>query len=169
MFMFCTLFTLSTLVAPPSEAAEITTNHIRGVRFDAHANFGGYGSVGGGVRVDVPILSEGILEGVDDELAISPGLDVFGPTFYHDYYAGGPYLIPSAVMQWNFYVAPKWSVFPEAGLALYVGDADYLRHGHGGVYAAVALGVGTRYHFNDRNALLLRIATPTGLQLGITF
>lgn len=169
MSKFTWLFYLSILFGSASEAAEITDNHIRGARFDAHANFGGYGSIGGGVRIDLPILGEGILENVDDELAISPGLDIFGPTFYRDYYGGGPYLIPSAVMQWNFYVAPRWSVFPEAGLALYVGDADYLRRGNSGVYAALALGVGGRYHFSDRNALLLRVATPTGLQLGATF
>jgi hypothetical protein len=160
------------LVTPVSAVADegpgLSSNHIEGARLDAHANFGGYVSLGAGMRVDLPLVRSGLLAGADDELALSAGADVFFTDFYDDYYDGGPYVIPSVVLQWNFYFAPQWSVFPEAGIAFYVGDEDYLPRGSS-VYATYALGLGARYHFSDRNALLVRIATPTGLQVGATF
>jgi hypothetical protein len=143
-------------------------NNIHGVRLDAHALVGGYYSFGAGLHVDIPIVSRGLISSADDELAISPGLDVYFQDFYYDYYNGGPYLIPSVVLQWNFYLGSDWSVFPEAGLAFFVGDRDYMRRGRG-AYAVVDLGFGVRYHFSQRNSLLARVSTPTGLQLGVTF
>jgi hypothetical protein len=143
-------------------------NGIHAVRFDVHGDFGGYGSLGAGFRVDIPIVRGGFINGVDDELALSPGLDVFFSHFYYDYYHGAPYFIPSIVVQWNFYLGSHWSVFPEVGLAFYVGDDHYLRRGVP-FYPVPDFGVGARYHFSARNALLLRISTPTGFQVGITF
>lgn len=168
-----TLFMVSALLAPGLAFAvegghPTSDNHIEGVRLDAHINFGGYASWGAGFRVDVPIVRNGLIASVDDELAISPGADVFFWHAYHDYYDGGPYLIPSVVLQWNFYVGPDWSIFPEAGLAMYVGDSHYLRGG-AGFYLAPDFGFGARYHFSPRNAFLMRLSTPTGFQLGITF
>lgn len=175
MTRFATLSPLAVglLLAGPAlaqdpQSSSNSTNHIGGVRVDVHADLGGYGSFGAGFRLDVPILREGFIQNTDDELAISLGLDGYFLSFYHDYYDGGPYLIPSVVLQWNFYIGDDWSVFPEAGLSLWVGDPDYLRHGNG-LYAAPNLGIGVRYHFSRRNALLARISTPTGLQLGLTF
>ena len=148
---------------------DVTANHINGVRLDVHANFGGYGSLGAGFRVEVPLLKNGMLNEVDDELALSVGADAFFYSdFFPDRYNGGVYVIPSAVLQWNFYIGESWSVFPEAGIAFYVGDSRYLRR-ETSFYAAPAFGLGFRYHFNDRNALLVRVATPTGFQVGVTF
>lgn len=158
-----------TSTAALAQDGEYSANHIGDLRLDVHANFGGYGSLGAGFRLDIPLLSEGMLTNVDDELALSFGADAF---FYNDFfpdrYDGGIYVIPSAVLQWNFYIGDSWSVFPEAGIAFYIGDGNDLRR-DASVYAAPAFGLGARYHFNDRNALLLRIATPTGFQIGITF
>ncbi len=150
--------------SPSSNAS----NHIGGARVDVHADLGGYGSFGAGFRVDVPLLREGFIQNTDDELALSVGLDGYFVNFYRDYYDGGPYLIPSIVAQWNFYIGDEWSVFPEAGLSLWVGDSKYLRRGTG-FYAAPNIGIGARYHFSQRNALLARISSPTGFQLGLTF
>jgi hypothetical protein len=158
------------LLAPLSAMAQDgpESNHIQGIRFDAHAVLGGYASLGAGLRLDIPLIGDGIIAGTDDELAISPGVDVFFEDFYARYYDGGPYLVPSCVLQWNFYIGPSWSVFPEAGVALYVGDREFLPRGRS-VYAAPDVAFGARYHFNDRNALLARISFPTGFQLGLTF
>lgn len=172
MFRPTTLLTLGiALVAPwAASAAEVESgDHIHGVRFDVHGVFGGYGSLGAGLRVDIPILPDGIIEEADDELALSPGADVFFTDFYPDYYDGGPYVIPSLVLQWNFFLGSRWSVFPEAGVALFVGDRHYLRRGVDGFYLSPDLGLGARYQFGARNALLARVSTPTGLQLGVTF
>ncbi len=143
-------------------------NQIDGVRMDVHADIGNYGAFGVGLRADIPILANGIVEGVNDELAFSPGVEVFFVNYWHDRYDGGPYVLPLAMLQWNFYLGADWSVFPEAGLAVFIGDGDYLPRGHG-VYAAFATGLGVRYHFNTRNALLLRASWPAGLQAGLTF
>jgi hypothetical protein len=161
---------ISFLLALGQSWASPSGHAIDGVRFDIHGNAGGYGSLGAGFRADIPIVRDGLIASADDELALSPGIDLFLQDFYYGYYdyAGGPYVIPSVVLQWNFYLGADWSIFPEAGVAFYVGDGDYLRHGHG-VYPVLDLGFGVRYHFSDRNALLVRISTPTGLQLGVTF
>lgn len=148
--------------------AEGSDHDIGGARVDVHADMGGYASLGAGLHVDVPLLREGLLAAADDEIAISPGVDVFFANFYQEYYSGGPYVIPSLVAQWNFYLRSAWSVFPEAGVAFYIGDADELLR-ELPVYAALDVGVGARYHFTSRNALLLRLSTPTGLQVGMTF
>lgn len=154
------------LFAGPALAQD--AHHIDDVRVDVHVDAGGYGSLGIGIRADIPLLRDGILANTDDELALSPGADMFFSDFYPDYYGGGPYVIPSVVLQWNFYLAPNWSVFPEAGVAFYVGDRHWMRRERS-VYAVADLGLGARYHFSPRNALLARISTPTGLQLGVTF
>lgn len=149
-------------------AASNSSNHIGGARFDVHANLGGYGSFGAGFRVDLPLLREGFIQNTDDEFALSIGADGFFVSFYDDYYDGGPYVIPSIVAQWNFYIGDQWSVFPEAGLSIWIGDSDYLRRGRG-FYAAPNFALGARYHFTQRNAVLVRLGTPTGFQLGLTF
>lgn len=162
------VFACAAWLAPSALAADGDSPHrIDILRPDVHVSFGGYGSLGAGLRVDIPILRRGFIEGVDDELALSPGADVFFYSAFYDYYAGGPYVIPSIVLQWNFYIG-QWSLFPEAGVALYVGDRRYLRHGDG-FYVRPDFGLGARYHFSPRNALLARVSTPTGFQLGVTF
>jgi hypothetical protein len=159
----------ATLFPAVAMAGDDFANHIHGVRADVHLNAGSYGLLGVGARLDLTLLPHGLIEGVNDEIALSPGLDTFFVQAYHNqYYGGGFYWVPSVVVQWNFYLGDRWSIFPEAGLALYVGDANYLPRGYG-VYAAADLGLGARYHFTERNALLMRISTPAGLQLGVTF
>jgi hypothetical protein len=156
-------------VPPVATAASPTSaNHIDGVRLDVHADVGGYASLGAGFRVDIPLVGSGLIVGVDDELALSPGLDMFFLNIYRNYYDGAPYAIPNCVLQWNFYLGPVWSLFPEAGVAFYVGDGQSLPRGLP-LYAALDVGLGARYHFSRRNALLARLSTPSGLQLGVTF
>lgn len=154
--------------ADPPDAHLPSPSHTGDVRFDVHANMGGFGMLGAGLRIDVPIVHNGVIEGIDDELAVSPGLDAYFAPFYHNYYNGGAYFLPSCVVQWNFYIDSHWSVFPEAGLALYVGNRDFLPRGQP-IYATADVGVGGRYQFSDRTALLARVSSPTGLQIGVTF
>lgn len=159
----------SALAAEPVDEphADIDHNRINGVRMDVHADLGTYGGLGVGIRGDIPLVPEGFIDGVDDEFAISPGADVYLINSY-SLYSGGPYVIPVIMAQWNFYLTDQWSVFPEAGLAMFIGNADYLP-GNRGVYVTVATGAGARYHFNERNSLLMRASWPTGLQVGMTF
>jgi hypothetical protein len=172
---------LSLIVATPAFAHEThhgaNHNQIRGVRFDVHANLDQYSMLGAGGRVEFPIVPDGFIGGkVRDELALSFGADLFfAPTYWGDSgYYGGAYVVPIGVAQWNFYLGERWSVFPEAGIAVHVGiehDGWYDRHGRSypWLYPTPDLGIGARCHFNDRVALLLRISTPGGLQAGVTF
>ena len=84
------------------------------------------------------------------------------------------HVTPIAAAQWNFYFGGHWSVFPEAGVALRVGLDHYgwtdpYGHTYPWIYPALDLGVGARYHFNPSVALLMRVSTPGGLQVGVTF
>lgn len=137
-------------------------NRFANFRFEAHVAFGWYGAVGVGGRFEFPLVRQGLIQGVDDELALSIGAEVF--------YFYGPYLglgvTPLIALQWNFYLGPSVSIFPELGLAFIFGPQ---RERYWGTFVGPYLGFGIRFHFTDRNALLLRGSWPAGLQLGITF
>ncbi len=138
------------------------------VRWDAHLDLG-Y-AFGAGFRADIPIVREGFIDNVADDLVISPGAELFFFD-YHDYYRdSGVGFAPLVALQWNFYITPEWSAFPELGFAMLFGRYGYWHDRHDrDVYASLFLGIGGRYHFNDKNALLLRLSWPAGLQFGITF
>ena len=93
---------------------------IEGVRPELHVSLGWVGEVGIGARLDIPIVPSGFVHALDDELALSPGIDVA----YDD--NGGGELAVGGVLaaQWNVYVAPAWSLFPELGLALIYRDRN---------------------------------------------
>lgn len=145
-------------------------NQIDGARVDLHANVDGYGMFGVGGRVELPIVPDGLIRGdVHDELALSLGADVLFSPVDRGYYDGGGYVVPIAAVQWNFYLGSNWSVFPEAGVAVHFDfDHDGYRD-HGWSYVQPDLGLGARYHFQDRLALLMRVSSPGGLQVGLTF
>jgi hypothetical protein len=138
-------------------------NRFAHFRFEIHAGFNWYGAIGGGARLEFPIVPRGILTNVDDELALSFGAEVF--YFYVPDYAGVG-VAPLLALQWNFYVAQNVSLFPELGVAFLFGPA---RERYWSTFIAPYLGFGIRFHFTDRNALLLRGSWPAGLQIGITF
>lgn len=179
--MFRPLVVLGLLSATPAFADDSHSgpdhNQIDGVRFDVHVNLDQYSMFGAGGRVEFAIVPDGFIRGkVRDELALSFGADLFfTPTYLGaSGYYGGAYVIPIGVAQWNFYLGEHWSVFPELGVALHVGferDGWKDKHGnaYGWLYAAPAIGVGARYHFTSRVALLMRISTPGGVQVGVTF
>jgi hypothetical protein len=134
---------------------------IEGVRPELHVGIGWGGELGFGGRIDIPIVPTGFISGVNDEFALSPGGDL--------YFAGGKGdgLSGDALLatQWNFYLQPEWSVFPELGVALIFG-ADGK---HGRLRPSPVFALGGRYHWSTRNALVLRMAWPFGLQVGFTF
>jgi hypothetical protein len=154
--LFFALGTVLGLVAWPSS----TCAQIAGVRPEVHLDLGFRADLGIGMRVDIPIVPGGLLSTANDELAISPGADLL----FDD---GEVWVGVPIALQWNFYINPSWSVFPELGLALLLG---HHHHGnHDGVAVDPLLAVGGRYHWNDRNALVLRIGWPVGVQFGVTF
>ncbi len=145
-------------------AIERGANRFTNVRFEVHLDIGWYGAGGIGGRVEIPLARNGIIDGVDDEIALSFGAEVF--YFYNPRYAGAFGVTPIIAVQWNFFIGPNVSLFPELGLAFFLADS---RAYGWGTFIAPYLGFGFRYHFTDRNALLLRASWPAGFQVGITF
>ena len=139
---------------PTSAGAQIA-----GVRPEVHLDLGFHADIGFGMRVDIPIVQDGLLISANDDLAISPGADLL----FDD---GHVWVAIPVALQWNFYIKQEWSVFPEIGMALLI--SEHHRH-NGDVGVDFLLAVGGRYHFNSRNALVLRIGWPIGLNFGVTF
>lgn len=151
-------------------------NKIDTVRFDVHGDFAWY-SLGAGFRVEFAIVPDGFLQGdIEDELALSPGFDMFFVPYATVHNYSDVVFAPLIVAQWNLYLNDKWSVFPELGMVTLFGNYGRFAHrhrywdqGHSHVYFDVAANVGARYHFSDRVALLMRVGYPAGFQIGITF
>jgi hypothetical protein len=61
-------------------------------------------------------------------------------------------------MQWNFWLADKFSVFGEPGMTVYFAKPEL---GDTNVGATPLLQVGGRWHFSPGSALTLRIGYPT--------
>ena len=146
----------------PGQISSDGPNRFANIRFEAHFAFGWYGALGGGARVEFPIVRAGLLPNVDDELALSIGAELF--YFYGPYVGLG--VTPIAALQWNFFVGNNISLFPELGVAFVFGPS---RDRYWGSVVAPYLGAGIRFHFTDRNAVLLRVSWPAGLQVGLTF
>lgn len=142
---------------------------------------GGYGL---GARATIEILPEGFIEKLNDSVGIGFGLDWvrysairgragcarFEPgadgvavcvetTAAHD----SSYLFVPVVMQWNFWLHRRWSVFGEPGLAITRSTGKGGDFGVEPVFQA-----GGRLHLNDDIALTLRIGYPT-FSLGASF
>jgi hypothetical protein len=148
------------LWSAPSAAQESVM--IDGVRPELHVGLGWGAELGVGARVDIPIVPRGFVDDVHDEFALSPGADVF--------FDDGVGVAALLAAQWNFYLRPEWSVFPELGLALIFGDHDRGRgNDDDDVRLRPLFAVGGRYHWSRRNALVLRVGWPLGIQVGVTF
>jgi len=145
---------------------------VDGVRFEGHFGVAWYGGLGTGFRVDIPIVPKGFIDGVVDELVLSPGGELFFADYgyndsHHDFdFAFAP-VLPA---QWNFHLHPKWSVFHELGFAMVFASHDHRRDDdHLHVYATPFIGIGGRFHLTQRIAFVSRIAWPVGFQFGINF
>ncbi|HEY4184812.1 MAG TPA: hypothetical protein VGP07_07060 [Polyangia bacterium] len=139
---------------------------------------------GFGVRGSVVLSRDGFIDGVNDSLAIGFGADVLRYRgLFGNYYGtcvqraagpagtsictevdtpGGPrgYLFVPVVLQWNFWLNQRWSLFGEPGI-----DFFFTNHG-GGI--TPSLSVGGRFQLNDVVALILRLGWPT-TTLGVSF
>jgi hypothetical protein len=160
------MFAVGIVAALPPAAHAQRSVMIEGARPEAHVSLGWMGEIGVGARVDIAILGDGFIHSLDDEFALSPGVEL---AFDDD---GGGELALSGLLaaQWNFYVDASWSVFPELGIALVYRERDRgPARDETDVWLSPVGAVGGRYHFTRRNALVVRLAWPFGIQLGITF
>jgi hypothetical protein len=149
----------------------------------------GYGSglgYGVGGRFSFEIVRNGFVPSINDSVDIGVGADLLhydgsgvgGVGSRCAQYVNGPagtmvcrqavtpggasnYVFVPVVMQWNFWLARKWSVFGEPGLAIYA--VDYNSFSVSPVFYA-----GGRYQFTDTVTLTFRIGYPTA-SIGVSF
>jgi hypothetical protein len=138
----------------------------------------GYGA---GVRGTIEIAPDGFLPKLNDSVGIGFGFDYLSypsdprgectqfvtgaaGTRVCTATSGGSaaYLYFPVVLQWNFWLHRKWSVFGEPGVALY-----YHRQ-RGLDFSPFVIEAGGRYHFSDAVALTLRVGYPM-VSLGVSF
>ena len=140
---------------------------------DRHGH-GGMG-FGPGFRGTVVIVDRGFISKINDSVGIGFGMDIlFGDEHCHGgrgnnrgtcHDHGTQFVLP-VVMQWNFWLHRKWSVFGEPGFALIMGDND---HGDNLDFDPFVLHAGGRFHFTDTITLTMRLGFPAQLSVGVSF
>lgn len=147
----------------PSYAIEMEPQLILG-----WGGFDGYGAGGFGVggRFTIPIVKNGFVPSINNTVGIGFGVDF---TYYDscgDLACNGhvaDLVSFPVVMQWNFYVAQRWSVFGEPGISL-----NYASEERNYFFPAPIFEVGGRYHFSEHVALTARIGFPY-FSIGVSF
>jgi len=153
----------------PRYTVEVEPHAVFG--FDGVFAFGGYG-LGG--RFSIPIVQNGFIPSINNSVAIGFGLDFihYDACYQGQRVCGANYFWIPIVMQWNFFVHERWSVFGEPGLAIYHGVFPDCA-GPGCVFPTEnsllpALYLGARYHMSEGVALTMRIGYPA-FSVGVSF
>ncbi len=136
-------------------------------------------SYGLGARFAIPIVENGFVPSINNSVAIGFGVDLlhYDGCYFKGASCSANFLQFPVVMQWNFFVAPKWSVFGEPGLYLYKGFFESVCNVNGnqqncneptqfGIRPAIY--IGGRYYFNEHVTLTMRLGYPT-FSLGVSF
>ncbi len=137
-----------------------------------------YGGWGLGVRFAIPIVDNGFVTTINNSVAISFGLDIvhYDGCWYNGNCSATYFDFP-VVMQWNFYVARRWSVFGEPGIVIYHGffsncpDGETCPNGRpngNDVGVEPAIYIGGRYYLTDKVTLTARIGFPS-FSFGVSF
>jgi hypothetical protein len=144
-------------------------------------DYAGYGindvGIGLGVRATIPIVKNGFIPTINNTVGIGFGFDYI----YFGCGAAGVSCGVSAlyfpvVLQWNFYVAQRFSVFGEPGFSL--NYAFYSANDCGtfcpkgalpnDFFPGFVFELGGRYHINEHLALTGRIGFPN-ITFGVSF
>jgi hypothetical protein len=171
----------------PKYAVEIEPHLLWGW---THYNYAPVDGFGLGARFSIPIVENGFVPSINNSVAITFGVDWLhysGTNCYYVYFGphyGGPcydvgdanYLFFPVAMQWNFFVAQRWSVFGEPGLVIWHGFYDYCNNAPPGYNCGnptatgvdLAIYLGGRYYVSDHVALVMRIGYPT-FSFGVGF
>jgi len=152
----------------------------------AWEDFYGGNGFGAGGRFTIPVVRNGFIPSINNSIGVSFGLDFvhYSGCYYKAFGTstgcGANYLFFPVAMQWNFYVAERWSVAGEPGLFLYTGFYDDNGLGdfcnnNGGCSGSPtrtsvrpSLSLVGRYHFNEKISLTMRVGYPT-LSVGVSF
>jgi len=157
--------------ASPALAAEWITeepnHHPNQTETEFHAVVGD-GDVGAGIRVGIPIVRQGFIPSLNDNVAISVGVDFLN--WPSPGYEVTGVVIP-VMLQWNFFLTRHWSLFGEGGVAFQDWFARRANGDDQTFFVWPGLGAGARYYFNTDNhtALVLRVGFPNLLSAGISF
>jgi hypothetical protein len=138
------------------------------------------GGVGFGFRGTIPLLSNGFIPSINNNVGIGFGID-----FVHYGWGNNHCVFDSmgrctrvddqnnvndiwmpVVMQWNFFLSRNWSVFGEPGLSLRYESSTGPNRGLR--VEPFQLYLGGRYHFSDNVTLTLRLGYPT-FSAGVSF
>jgi hypothetical protein len=134
----------------------------------------GYGA---GVRIGIPIVQNGFVPSINNSVAISFGAELvhYDYCFWKGFNCSANALVMPVAMQWNFFVAPKWSVFGEPGVFLWkgflsnpCGNAAVCGQEPSSFAMRPALYLGGRYYFSEHVTLTMRIGYPT-FSVGVSF
>jgi hypothetical protein len=139
--------------------------------------------IGPGFRGTIELVDNGFISKINNTVGIGFGLDWL---FYGDHChgRGGPnracnehdhdrFIIP-VVMQWNFWLTEKWSVFGEPGFALefvddHHDDDDFDDDDDKDLdIDPFIFFAGGRYHFTDAISLTMRVGWPY-FSVGVSF
>ncbi|HEX4338986.1 MAG TPA: hypothetical protein VH062_23930 [Polyangiaceae bacterium] len=129
--------------------------------------------VGPGFRGTFVALDNGFVPSINDSIGVGIGLDW---VFYGEHCEGTPRgcatrsdVILPVVLQWNFWLTPRWSVFGEPGIAFHIRNHE----GNDFAFDAFAIYGGGRFQFNDKVALTLRLGAPlihdNVISIGVSF
>ena len=164
----------------------------------------GYGgnAWGPGVRFSIPVMSPGFVKSINDSIAISFGVDAMRYAGYRNYgyYAycnGNPKNCPGyydgysydtsfwavhlpVVLQWNFWLTDRWSVFGEPGLTIrhaFFSNAlcgPNYNPNYGACYpdstsVFFTFFAGGRFKFSDKVSLTMRLGYPIDFSVGVSF
>jgi hypothetical protein len=166
-----------------------------------YKSYGGEG-FGPGVRFSIPLMSPGFIKTINNSVAIGFGLDLmrynggyYGYYGYYNYCNNNRNRCPGwtgaydasfwaihvpVVMQWNFWITDKWSVFGEPGLTIrhaFYPDVGYCGAGYDPIYGSCypdrtniyfTFFAGGRYHFSERVALTMRLGHPIDFSIGLS-
>jgi hypothetical protein len=107
---------------------------------------------GPGFRGTFELVDNGFIKTINNTVGLGIGLDWLSPGDNDTFW------LP-VVMQWNFWLSDKWSVFGEPGGGIWFGKASGVRPAFYG---------GGRFHFSDSVALTLRVGYPN-IAVGVSF
>lgn len=118
-----------------------------------------------GFRGTIPLLHNGFVSTINNNIGIGFGLDWVH--YSHSFIDRGNrydvnYAYLPVVMQWNFFLSRQWSVFGEPGVAFH-----FVNHGDNRFDPFVFF-AGGRWHFSDRITLTMRVGYPT-FSVGVSF
>jgi hypothetical protein len=132
-----------------------------------------------GFRASIPVIQQGPISSINNNLAVSFGIDwahFWGCRPGPDCGANDVWF--PIVMQWNFFVTPAWSFFPEVGLAIHhsfwsyddygprgpgcgPGPRDFCAYSDQRTAVAFASWLGARWSPSDMFSLVLRLGVPS--------